>query len=177
MKQKKTIMIDIDDTVVDMINPWKQWYRDESGGELIIENNTFRLDLMTSHVDPLEFWSNPELYEDKVANPNAVDFVNKYKDTFNIIFCSWCFVEHKKSKEDFIKREFGRFPLIDTKYKQYVKCDIAIDDRINFLHSIKEANQDVEAIHYNNGNNSKVDQIFLTWDEIDVFIECFSIKH
>lgn len=174
---KPIILLDIDDTVVDMTTLWKEWYYKESGYELLIDNDVFAFNTQQSHVDPLIFWSNNTLYDNLKPHQKAIDFVNTFKDKFDIVFCSWCYVEHKKSKEDFIKKYFGKYPFIDTKYKEYVKCDFMIDDRISFLKKSKEFNRDNRSfIHLNNNHNQKSDFMYLDWDQIYNFFNIISMK-
>jgi 5'(3')-deoxyribonucleotidase len=165
---KKTILIDIDDTVIDMHNPWSLWYKEQTGQELLVQHDQFAFDISITHIDPLMYWVNPELYDDREPWSGAVDFVNKYKDTHNIIFCSWCFVEHKKSKENFIKKHFGDYPFIDTKYKEYIKCDYMIDDKLFFLDNSARHNYDSRIlIHFNNGLNYKESPYeYMNWEEL-----------
>lgn len=133
----KIIAVDVDLTVVEMIEPWITWYRDKTGENITsFDNKTWHIeDLMVHHRDPMEFWKNPNLYDDKLPIPYSVHVLTELHNIgYTIIFVSHCMPEHEDSKRYFIKRHFPfHSAFVSTGDKGYVKCDIFIDDSDKYL--------------------------------------------
>jgi hypothetical protein len=169
---KPTILIDVDETVVLTIQDWKDWYKKETGNNLDLSKQiSIENSLIKHDIDPLDYWRNPKLYDTKIPITEAGKFIQKYRYDYNIVFCSHCFVEHKISKQKFIKRWFGDFPFVDTESKEYVKCDYAIDDRAYFLRNIKKLQPNAVCIQIKSIENNHNEFYYKDWDEIDQFFE------
>lgn len=126
----KTLMIDVDDTIVNMIDDFKKHISTFSSND-----NYYELS-QEEQEKAMSFWKNDKLYENKVPDEGAVEAIAKLAKRYNVYFCSACIIEHKKSKEEFLDRHFKGIPLVDTHHKHVCKPDIAIDDRIEVLNKM-----------------------------------------
>jgi len=182
MKNKKPIiLLDVDETVVNNVLDWEDWYRQKTGCELdfSFRNSKTISDIVLHYdLDPLDYWRQPNLYDSKTPIKEAVRVVNKYKQIFQFIFVSNCISEHSSSKKLFLKRHFGDIPFVDTYHKEFVMCDIAIDDRAHYLRNIKEVNPDVQAVQIiTDFNNFHAEFKYLDWGGIDTFLSNFLVEY
>lgn len=146
---RKIIAVDVDETIVDVYNPWKEWYKNLTGHEIKVQQTYNVQELMDRHEDPLVFFKNPNLYDTLKPRPDAVEVLNDLSKEYDIVFVSHCFPEHEKSKLYFLKRNFNfDFKFISTKDKEAVKMDVFIDDNISMLNKVKEYQPDVFCIQY-----------------------------
>ena len=82
-----------------------------------------------------------------------------------------CFSEHIDSKKRFINRWFGDFPFIDTHHKEYIQCDVVIDDRAYYLRQIQSRQPDAKCIQIKTEiNNYHEEYDYMNWDEIDDYL-------
>ena len=169
---KKTILLDVDETVVSLVKDWELWYLNKTGIEMKFKNQDDLEEAMLNHrLDPLRFWEKNDIYDNAIPLPGAQEFINNYKHKYNFIFCSNCFPGHIESKRSFLDRYFGPVPFIDTYYKQYINCDIAIDDRHHFLKVIKDKQPNTEVIQIKAKYNNEHEGIsFMDWDDISIHL-------
>lgn len=175
MKKKPIVLVDVDETIVENIDDWKNWYNQICSEELDFkELDRINESLISDeHINPLDYWRNPNLYDDKKPIKEAVKVIKKFDDKFNFVFVSNCFSEHKDSKIRFIKKYFGKYPFVDTAYKEYVMCNIAIDDRAFYLRNIKEKQPNCEIIQIKTAYNNYNEFLYFDWNEIEKFLESY----
>ena len=133
-----------------------------------------------------DFWLQDALYQQQA---NLKDYVYKgcvdvierlYKEGHDIVFASYCQVEHEKSKIQFLKDTFPfiypeDFHFISTKSKGFVKSDILIDDR-NLHHQQMSVSQPncvcirPKTQYTQECRGSHVDYTARDWYEIQVHI-------
>ena len=178
--KKPVVMLDVDGTVVNNIDDWKSWYRTKTGKDLKLsaDNEQNLKDALLHHnLDPIDFWKQPDLYDKKIPIPQAGKVISKHKDDFDFVFVSNCFTEHVESKKAFLKRWFGDIPFISTEFKEYISCDICIDDRAYYLRKIKERQPETECIQIVSSTNNYHEEFhYLRWDSIDTFLSEFVVK-
>jgi len=170
---KEIVMLDVDETVVSNYIDWTNWYRDQTGDEIDFKTSQNVEDAMVDHkIDPLDYWKQKDLYDNKSPINGAKLVINKYKKYFDFVFVSNCFSEHMDSKQRFLKKCFGDIPFINTNSKEYVKCDIFIDDRHYYLHNVKEKQPNTECIQIKAlYNKPQEGYSYLDWNEIDEFLQ------
>jgi 5'(3')-deoxyribonucleotidase len=163
-------MIDIDDTVVDMIPHWQIWAKNELDIDLQIDNSGFIDINLESQKLSIEWWKNDNLYQDKVPQEYSIEAINILRRYYDVYFCSTCMIEHKRSKEEFVSKFFKDIPLVDTHHKYLCKPDIIIDDKISVLHDAHNYNSS-ECIHKKNSINSKNKYPYLDkWIDIKEYL-------
>lgn len=157
------IGVDVDLTVVNMLDKWVNWYYDETGheityfGELRWNINY----LMTEHPDPMSFWKNPNLYDNEPTLPNAKEVLGELSLKHDIIFVSHCMPEHENSKRRFIQENFPFHKgFISTGDKGYVRCDVFIDDSGKMLDKFPDT---VDKILFENVLNKGLNYNRLDW--------------
>ncbi len=85
-------------------------------------------------IDGLDFFRGTSIYDFAEPVAGAVDVVAKLKKLgYEIVVISALKGHHHKSKYNWVQRNFYVDGFIATKEKQYIPCDIFIDDRNNFL--------------------------------------------
>lgn len=150
MHNKKTIVVDVDLTLVDITKYWHIWLKknsyDSCLDKLYLEADYWNVDYnlgkyyqMYKDVHPLSFWKQPYIYDDAVLMDDAYDCIKEwYEAGYELVFASFCFAGHMDSKVKMLQREFDfikekDFHFVATKSKGTLKCDIMIDDRVSFL--------------------------------------------
>ena len=171
---RKIIAVDVDLTVVEMINSWVEWYYKKTGVKLEeFKSKTWNIEeLMIHHNDPMEFWKNPNLYDEVSPIENSVEVLRELSEDYDIVFVSHCLPEHENSKRYFIKRNFPFAKgFISTGDKGFVKCDIVIDDYIKYLSNFDDFV--VKIMHKSFINyDSPIEGIpLLEWKEIKDYIK------
>lgn len=146
--KNKVLVCDVDGVVVDMSRQWHQY----------LINYAYHYDPLANFPtyeevckyynfgeafsdwvcmqDCLEFWKQSNLYDKAIPTEGAVEFIYTFKGAgWDIVFASHCEGTHSKSKWEFLNRHFPVDGFMATREKQYVRADIAIDDRIEHLTS------------------------------------------
>lgn len=163
-------MIDIDDTIVDMIPEWQIWAKNKLNLDLQINNSGFIDINLESQKLSIEWWKNNNLYKYKEPQEYSIDVINNLKKYYDVYFCSTCMIEHKRSKEEFISRFFKDIPLIDTQHKYLCKPDIIIDDKLSVLHDTYNYSNSI-CIHKRNSINFKDKYLYLDkWIDIQEYL-------
>lgn len=78
-----------------------------------------------------DWWKQKDLYDDMYPMKGAVEALQELSDMgHTIIFASHCEGDHAKSKVEFLKKHFPFMSgFLATRQKQFVRCDVLIDDR------------------------------------------------
>lgn len=148
MSRKPIIAIDVDCTLVDVVQPWMDFFGithhhgaeviNGTMNEFVEKNRTKNLNVSVS-----SFWDKDDLYDDLKPMKRAQACVAFLAERANIVIVSICTPGHKKSKEEFIKKYFGDYPFIDTKEKHLVRFDAIIEDNVTFLNTFKQKQIDL----------------------------------
>lgn len=150
MVKDKTIIIDIDNTMLDPIPKWMVWGTNNSQGcdkALMLQDyQSSTVDYNFSNyfdlhegVDGLDFFRQEDLYDDIELLPDAKQVITSLSEENTILFVSFSKSWHLKSKFSIIKRNFPwviegeRGAFISCKHKHHVPSDIFIDDRYELL--------------------------------------------
>jgi len=158
----KTLIIDVDETIVSLRKKWNKWSEDNLG---------YSLDFTKEINDDraLEFWKRDSLYDNLEPIPEALNTIKKISKDYNIIFCSHCFDEHVESKKKFIQKYFDdiEYRFINTGDKHNVEGDIIIDDRERFLTS----DEHITILLKTEFNSTGIADYEMNWKEIEKFLE------
>ena len=131
------LAIDVDQTVVDSGTLWLDWLNEKSGKNLTLEQCAYDYNLgkfFPEIEDPYAFWRCRNLYDDMIPRDDALRIIPKLCKEHTVIFVSAIKGDHHKSKYTMLKRRFPDMKgFIATKEKQFVKCDVIIEDRNSFL--------------------------------------------
>lgn len=165
IKHRKIIAVDIDGTVVDSISPWITWYEKLTGHDIVeeVQNSVWNLDkLMHFHDSPMDYWKQPNLYDDLEPTPESKKALDGLSKDYDIIFVSSCFPEHTKSKEFFVKRNFPYHKaFINAHFKGYTRCDYFIDD---YKKNLEQFPDYVKTFHIQSVINTNITDT--TWVDI-----------
>lgn len=158
---KFTVLIDVDQTIVDPSEMWLQHQEQYHGvprNKELMESDyqtMGALDYNLSKYFPhcpvgnnKAFWNRKDLYDDLEPLEGAVENIEKlYKSGMGIIFVSMIFQGHYNSKIKFLKRNFPFLDLaygedgsgfIATQFKGAVRGDVIVDDRNEILNQFDE---------------------------------------
>lgn len=140
--EDKIIVCDVDGVVIDLSYQWYMYLRSiikdfDFTYEDVAVNYDFYKNL-TGYVTKEEayhFWKRAGLYDNQQPIPFAADTLWDLKRNhgFNIVFASHVEGDHAKSKYEFLKKYFPVDGFMATREKQFIRADIAIDDRVEHL--------------------------------------------
>jgi len=150
MITNKTIIIDIDNTILCPMDKWRLWgdknsyhvdnvkvFKDYARKQ--VDYNFSNYFDLHEGVDGLDFFRQEDLYDDIELLPNAKQVITSLSEENTILFVSFSKSWHLKSKFSIIKRNFPwviegeRGAFISCKHKHHVPSDIFIDDRYELL--------------------------------------------
>ena len=146
----RTILVDVDLTVVDSGTPWRDWLNEATGAQLDPYTDTGEINydlsvywgdyLKGSGIDPYDYWRSETLYDNSEPLEGAVECLRGFSEAgWGVVFVSALKGNHHKSKYHFLKRNFPFMAgFIGTREKQFVRGDILIDDRNKFLNMMPE---------------------------------------
>ena len=175
MDHSRIIGVDVDLTVVESVDPWKEWYFKLTGhdiGEITNVDNDLQ-SLMHRHHNPLEFWEKSDLYDEMQPFTEAVNILQMLHDEgFTIIFVSSCAPEHERSKRMFCQRHFPFMAgFVSTPDKQFVKMDYFIDDYDKNCKLVQDLQPDCGVFQIQSKINEKSDFMFGDWVMFYKFIQ------
>lgn len=146
----KTIIIDIDNTILCPMDKWIAWaltnanycdeqryMRDRIKGN--VDYNFSNYFDLHEGVDGLDFFRQEDLYDDMELLPDAKHVITSLSEENTILFVSFSKSWHLKSKFSIIKRNFPwviegeRGAFISCKHKHHIPADLFIDDRYELL--------------------------------------------
>ncbi|QZI90096.1 hypothetical protein MYOV057v1_p0181 [Vibrio phage 184E37.1] len=157
---KKTIGVDVDCTITDICHKWvdfccaspnysnfeeDRYYRDVENEN--VDYNITNYFEIADGVDFLEFWKDPNLYNDVECYQEAVDTIKAlYYTGWKVIFISYCNEcgSHAQSKADMLRSCFSfihpdHFHFVQTKSKGVLREALGAfaDDRCSFINQMK----------------------------------------
>ena len=178
----KKIIIDIDNTVINMGEVWLKWLLQHYPlAEPLLETdkmpyNLTKLFKIPEGEDAFAFWDTHDLYDNLEPSVGAVEFVNKLNLLgYEIIFVSAIHNGyHTASKKRFVDKWFSYDSVIFTEDKWHVKADVFVDDSAKQVVNYKTYNPEALVIKYradyNEGvNMSKFPNIHIEYNFEDVF--------
>ena len=161
LQSKKKIAIDTDLVCTrDLGINWYEYlvfnygyYLSDEGYERFckdVENNQVDYNIakyfdLPSHIDPMEFWKQDDLYDNETLPEGCYNVVKHlWQAGFEIYFVSVTVPEHMRSKKDFLVRNFDfldniNFVATDAKHCMD-GCFAFIDDRMENINSIEDEN-------------------------------------
>lgn len=99
-----------------------------------------------SHNNGKEFFNNAFLYDTILPREDAVEYIPSLCKKYDVIFVSKVIGFHHHSKAEWLKKWFPEAKtFIATNDKQYVKCDIFVDDCIEHLNNMSD---DVQCLRF-----------------------------
>lgn len=170
MKNKPTLGIDVDLTVVDTDLMWLDYI-----GELLYPNNPgeahvkaylwkkkhgdvpynlselFSDELQVSTMDLKQFWRSETLYDVVEPKEGVVEALRELSETFDIVFCSAHKGWHARSKFYFLDKWFTFHSGVILTKEKWKACGGwwgIIDDRVDILNKCIEENPKINAIQY-----------------------------
>ena len=149
----KTVMIDVDLTLVDTLSPWLRWFKARTG--VTISPSSYHVeDEMREHMlheNPLDYWRGKDLYKDLMPFGLSTHTVRKLVDEgFKVVFVTWSpYPEQVISKEEWLAKHYGNdIPVIHTHHKELICADIMIDDNTEMLSKFLDHNSVRVALKY-----------------------------
>lgn len=140
--------VDVDLTLVDSDLHWKAYldavghWADASPFERagVLDYDLSKHYLLPPSFDPYDFWRSNSCYDVMKPKEGAVQVLSELQLMgHDIVFISATKGLHGKSKYNWLLRHFPFMSgVIFTKEKQYVKCDVLIDDRNSFLQKMPD---------------------------------------
>lgn len=142
MKNSKILLIDVDDTIEDLLSAWLKSLNDKYGTNVCNDEITdwnitkfFPTLTMEQVFEPLhcdEFWGTVK------PKPDAVEYMKKlFDEGYEIYLCTSTDYRNIRAKYEFIIKKY--FPYIEWNHvivayrKQMIKADYLIDDGVHNL--------------------------------------------
>lgn len=153
--KKLQLAVDVDMTVVDVLQPWVQWmginhpedYIHPAYESLDGHYNHHLADLYGVDPDQInDFWKKNDLYDNLQPMDGSVEAYKKLKEHFDVYFLTICYAGHKDSKQSFLQRHFGEdIEMIDSmSCKSHYDFNMLIDDNPKVLMGVHNAPQNFE---------------------------------
>lgn len=142
MAAERILVCDVDGVVIDLSYKWYEYLRS------IVKDVNFTYEELASKYDfhkqlsnyittqeAMWFWNQENLYDGREPLPFAAETLWALKKShgFKIVFASHVEGRHAKGKFEFLKKHFPVDGFMATREKQFVRADIAIDDRYDHL--------------------------------------------
>lgn len=177
---KKTLLVDIDDTTIMSMPLIYEMYKEENNIKGEMPKNylyNFNGVFPKSYIErALELFGSEEFFNRVQIMPNCKETLYKYKDKFDIKFCSIHDEKTLHRKIDYISKNFPfAKDIIILKYnnnnfdKSNVKGEIIIDDKLSCLRGEREQKILFGDYYYNNPIN-------LNKDDNELLSQCIKAK-
>ena len=132
----KTVVVDVDLTLVDTLTPWITWWEGKTGKEFNWEiigpgsSVNTQLESEMTREETMAYWRQEDLYDSLLPLPRAYSVLKWYKaQGYDIYFVSKCEDEHYQSKLRFLDEHFPFHDgLISTPRKHFIEADIYFED-------------------------------------------------
>lgn len=139
---ERILVCDVDGVVIDLSYCWYEYLRS------IIKDKFFsyedfaceyayykNLSQYVTEKEAMWFWNQETLYDNREPLANAAEslWALKREHGFKIVFASHVEGQHAKGKFAFLKKHFPVDGFMATREKQFVRADVAIDDRYEHL--------------------------------------------
>ena len=142
----KTIVVDVDLTLVDTLTPWVEWWEFMTDSKFDWDNINKdysindQLKTKMTREEYMEYWRKADLYDDLEPLPGAKETLKWYSAMgCEIYFVSKCEQGHVKSKQRFLDKHFPFHDgLINTKYKHMIEADIYFEDHVPYIKEIRK---------------------------------------
>ena len=143
---KKTISVDLDSTIFDLLTLWIEFSNIKFNTNYIIEDVlTYNQDFLMNSMEFID----TNLYDDAVPIPNAVLFIDTLKQHYNVQIVTHTFEGHRESKLNFIKKYFGDIKVIctDSCKLESTKDTILIDDKLEHITKHIDINKGIGIVY------------------------------
>lgn len=133
------IGIDVDSTVVSLMEDWLNWLNGMSGKAYSydqVKRSYCMFDHFPEVEQPLKFWEMAGIYDNAEPFEDASLVIEAlYRQGHEIVFISKVMGHHPESKTQFLERYFPfNSGIVYTSQKYLVDVDVMIDDRYEFLY-------------------------------------------
>ena len=183
MKKLKTLLIDMDCILVDMLPYWVKTYNDLTGEHVRLEDlHTYELSNYCKKADLLYDILHTEgffLPKNLPPMPGAVEYFQKLLDEgYQLIIVTQPPRKADfaiKEKREWIKHYFKNYDLTNMVFchkKELIRGDLLFDDNPSHIEHWKKYNLDgvVTTINYPYNKEIKVDARFNSWKEFYEFV-------
>ncbi len=145
------IAVDVDQTLVDTLTPWLEWFRKVTGvtltaKDMVINNLTpvmkaKALEAGYKNFDPMAFWRISHLYDDlepidgeggRLIN-DKLEMLSNGLGNHQIVIVSHCMPEHEHSKRRFLDKFIDYDAFVSTSDKWFVNYDVIFDDNCSII--------------------------------------------
>lgn len=139
-----TVVLDVDETVADLHEPWLEWYNDRYGKRMFLGDMIrWDWDTLVPEGKAIYRFLTPDIYDSNAVLPiiGAQSSVDLLRQTFNIVFASSCYDEataHAKQRwlvrYGFLRTAADLFiPVFPGQSKANVPGTILVDDHIKHV--------------------------------------------
>lgn len=159
---KKSIAIDMDETVADTLTRHLEWYKDSFGITITkdeMNGNKIYDVVPKEHLDKVKnFPNHPDFFRGLDVYENAVDVIKKLSVNYEIYFVSAA-MEYPSSfnaKYEWLQKNFpfiSDMNYIFCGYKGMLNCDYLIDDSARHIDAFNGQGYLFSATHNTNQNN------------------------
>jgi len=171
MKKIKTLLVDMDCILVDMLPPWLKSYSEETGTVVKVEDvDDYDLRRFCTNVKALDnILHKPGFFYDMEPMPEAVKYLTKLmEDGYDVVILTQPPRRAEfavRDKRRWMKKYFPKFELANMIFahrKHLVRGDLLIDDKPEHLDKWKSLNPDgiSATIEWKYNRSSKVDWRF-----------------
>lgn len=138
------VAVDVDGVVVNTPDLWYNWLVDKTGQVPDIKGNLpYNLPPIFGELDfdPMDFWRAERLYDGLEPIEGSVETLETlHNKGLDIVFVSYCKGNHGHSKYDFLEKYFPFMKgAIWTREKQFARCHMMIDDRLENLNVMDDS--------------------------------------
>jgi 5'(3')-deoxyribonucleotidase len=177
----KIIALDVDLTVVDPLPKWISWFEAKTGTKFPQDKlrghklEKVMKQYMKTDENPLDFWNISDLYDDLEPIAESVKYYQEAVGLgYEVLFVTASMHGHMDSKTNFLNKHFPmNSGIIHTKFKQYVKMDILVDDNEHFINEVQIKQPDTKCFMVKTILNE--DSFLyppLTWEQISARSLC-----
>lgn len=191
-KSRQTILIDIDDTLVQSSQKIVDMLNQKNGTSKTIDDikhfNYVDIDPTLTLLDVLKMYDDPEFYKDLTPINGVVDFIHRFNNIFRIVFVTRGTNTNLANKEQMIRRFAEMFGWVDIGLVnlplQHDKSNLnienvclAIDDCSDLLDAINAPNKILFKNMLENDNNqvppNREWYVANTWKEITDIVDFY----
>ena len=156
----KSIVVDVDLTIVDTLTPWVTWWEEQTGqsfpwdkiGPELSFNEA--LGVHMSRDNSMIYWNQSDLYDDLMPLDGSVKVLELLSHAYEIYFVSHCQKGHYDSKLRFLNKYFPfHSGLINTQNKYAIEADIYFDDHVDYTQKIVDKRPHADVYQFVTADN------------------------
>ncbi|WP_257347552.1 5' nucleotidase, NT5C type [Pseudalkalibacillus decolorationis] len=175
----KTLLIDMDSVICDLMTEWHRRYNRDYDDNLSIQDlkcwdseNYVKKECGNKIYDYLD---EPELFIKLDPLPNAIEVLRRLHENYEILIVTSSRTYAYTEKEKWIEKHLpfiGKRNLIFTHRKEMVRGDILFDDAPHNLIAFKKTGRTAIAMDYPYNQDVKVDRVS-SWLEFEGWLEAY----